>query len=81
MHKVDERVAEQLWERDGDQIRFVVEQAVRGRGVPREKGQTAKQALEKAVLALVRVAYLAGLQRGYQMGARVFGDQTDDSKG
>lgn len=77
MHKVDEKIQAELWERDGDQLRFAAETLVRN-GAPRERGKTTKQALGEAVIALVRVAYLVGLARGYDMGAKVFGDQPDE---
>ena len=70
MHKVDSKIRETLWEKDGDQIRWAASAFVRG-GVARQKGKTQKESLEAAVLDIIKIAYLGGLDRGYDMGMHV----------
>ncbi len=42
------------------------------------KGMKPKDALAHVMLDIVKLAYVAGLDRGYDMGAEVFGDGSED---
>jgi hypothetical protein len=78
MHTVDRDVAEKLWERSSGEFAFAV-QAFVARGAARQKGKSAKEVLAEALIEVVKAAYKAGLNHGYDMGASVVGDRDDRS--
>ena|SRR5688572_31914060 len=70
MHKVDSKVQEKLWIEDGDQIRWAAGALVQ-KGARRQRGKTSKESLDEAVQELIKIAYLGGLARGYDMGFKI----------
>ena len=73
MKKPDEGIAEQLWQNvcgDGAM-------PMRIRALLTLKGKKR----EEAIMAFCRIMYVAGVERGYDLGYHVFGDGDDDAGG
>lgn len=73
MKKVADETKAKLWASVGPELVKGVELFVM-RGVRREKGKTQKEVLIEVLSGIVKIAYESGLDRGYDMGAEVFGD-------
>lgn len=71
MKKPDEKIRQQLWEQLSPQFEVAIDTLLTSREKREKKAELAR--------GLVRVAYLAGLDRGYDLGFVVYGDGDDDS--
>ena len=79
MHKVADTTKDQLWERSGPELQRAVHLFVQHGA--KVKGMKAKDALAHVLCDIVKLAYMSGLDRGYDMGAHVFGDGSEDQDG
>lgn len=78
MKKVADQTKAALWEKVGAELEHGVRLFVQNGA--KVKGMKAKDALAYVLCDIVKIAYIAGLDRGYDMGAAVFGDGSEDDE-
>lgn len=74
MKSVSPKVKEQLWAKMGPELERGVKLFVENGA--KVKGMKPKQALAHVLIEVVKLAYMSGLDRGYDMGSEVFGDSS-----
>ena len=73
MKKPDAQISAQLWEGVRPECEGTIAMFINN-GVRPDKGKTKKETLIDCLLQIAKSAYLQGLDRGYDMGHKVFGD-------
>lgn len=76
-HTVDERIKDALWQKlnENSPILHALGLMIEGPGPKVPRGSTKKIETRKAMEELLRMVFDYGLDRGYDMGAHVFGDE------
>jgi hypothetical protein len=80
MHKVDPTVRERLWGEVAAEFQHAIAMFVT-HGAKKEKGQSAKEALAFVLTLVAKDAYIAGLNRGYDMAAHVYAETLEVPRG
>lgn len=74
MKTPDKKIADTLWTNVEPEVRRFCEMVIVHPGIKADKGEKKAETLCKVVLGMMEQVYKQGLDRGYDMGATVFGD-------
>lgn len=73
MKNVDKKIAEQLWKAVSPEVERYCQMVIVRPGIRADRGETKAETLCKLVLGMMEQVYKQGLDRGFDMGADVFG--------